>query len=131
MSESKEKPQSINGLVNANTSRDQFVGVLQSLLNPEETEKLGGVEVAADKVPESLAYLGVFAPAPATFDKDAFAFTAGANLLEEEGSTVWETLKRVGVLKDESATSSPGRYSISKELVDMLTNPNNKFLTED
>lgn len=130
MLESQEKIQGINRLVTEHTTRHQFLGILAALLNPGEIEKLGGVEVAAHTVTESLAYLSVHAPAQFVFDKYAFTSLAAADLSEGEGDVVWEILKRIGVLVSEPARS-PEHYSISRDLVSMLANPENQFFTEE
>lgn len=88
----------------------------------------GGVEAAPEKIVESVAYLGVFAPAPATFDKGAFFFTAVAGVPEQEGEAIWNICKQIGVLKDESSAGQ-GRVSVSKDLVEMLVNTENGYLT--
>lgn len=124
MSENKER-QTITGLLSPTTKRDECVKIVKQLLTPDEVKFLGE-EDAADKVVESMGYLGAFAPSPATFDKQAFFFTAVADLPEKEGEAVWSICKQIGVLKDESA----GRVSVSKELVEMLGNTKNGYLKD-
>ena len=125
MSENKER-QTITGLLTPTTKRDECVKIVKQLLTPDEVKFLGE-EDAADKVVESIAYLGVFAPAPATFDKQAFFFTAVADLPEKEGEAIWSICNQIGVFKNEST----GRVSVSKDLVEMLGNTKNGYLTED
>ena len=79
---------------------------------------------------ESLAYLGVFAPAPATFDKNAFEMTGGFDLDPEAADTIWNFFLRTAILNDESAKAQD-RVSISERLTTMLLNPSNGFFTDN
>jgi hypothetical protein len=128
MSETNER-QTITGLLTGITKRDECVKIVKQLLTPEEVTTLGG-ENAADKVVDSVAFLGVFAPAPATFDKEAFLFTTSGDLPEKEGETIWNFCKKVGIIKDESFAGKE-RVSVSRDLVEMLSNTENGYLTED
>lgn len=65
---------------------------------------------------DSIAYLGAFAPAPATLDDETFFMTATLGLPKDEALKILEIDKRIGVLQDESA-KAPGRMSVSPELV--------------
>ena len=127
MAEKKEN-QSLDDLITINTKREEFINMVEDRLTPEEKRDLG--ENASDKVVESMSYLGVFAPAPATFDKNSFFFTGagGADLRPKEGDAVWNFLKRTGVLKDESSVNE-GRVSISQKFVAMLIDSSNGFLS--
>jgi hypothetical protein len=109
---------------------------VKDLLKETEVTILGGgnKDEAANKIIESLAYMGVFAPEPATFDTDAFMATAGADLSSRvEGITIIGFLDRTGAFKEDETVEvgSPRRFSISKNLTQMLLDPNNGFLTED
>jgi len=125
MTEKKDK-QNLADLVSPNTKREEFVGMVEGSLTPEEKRDLGGDYL--NKVVDSMSYLGVFAPAPATYEKNAFLFTGGQDLEEKEVDVVWGFLKRTGLLVDEVKVA-PGRVSISEKLVNMLANPSNGFLT--
>ena len=127
MTEKKEE-QALDELIMVNTKREDFVEMVADRLSPDEKQNLG--ENAADKVVESMAYLGAFAPEPATFDKGAFLATAGFGLEEKEVDTVWDFLKRTGALKDRADVNS-GRVSVSEKFVEMLRDASNGFMTEE
>jgi hypothetical protein len=124
----KKVGQALLDLISPNTKHDKFVEAVDEVLTPEEKQKLG--EGSANKVVDSLSYLAAFAPAPATFDKQAFMFTGGADLENSEADTVWSFLNRTGLVNDESKVAQ-GRASVSTSLVQMLQDASNGFLTED
>ncbi|HKC04873.1 MAG TPA: hypothetical protein VKC54_03310 [Patescibacteria group bacterium] len=126
MPEANERP-NFAEFIKPDLKRDECVKIIQSLLTPEEITALGG-ENAADKVIDGLSYLGVFAPAPATFDRGAFLFTTSGIFDGNEGVKAWNICKQLGIFKDESEVD-PGRVSISEDLKEMLENPENGYLT--
>ncbi len=123
--------QSLTDLVSPTTKREDFAKRVGEILEPDEVINLDpNREEATNKLVEALSYMGAFAPSPATFDKDAFKFTAGFDLDDEAVNTAWDFLLRTGIFVDESKTS-PGRVSIEQKTVDMLRDTKNGFLTED
>lgn len=116
MTDRKEDIQgNLSELISPTLKREDFVKMVEDRLLPDEVINLGHKpEEAADKIVESLAYIGVFASKPATFDKGAFKFTGGFDLDDEAVDTVWNFLIRTGVFVDESETS-PGRVSIEQK----------------
>ena len=135
MQEAKDKTD-FESLVSITTNREEVIDIVKDLLKDTEVTVLGGgdKDKAADVVIESLAYMGVFAPEPATFDSDAFMATAGADLSSRvEGLTVVGFLERTGVFKEDESVKvgSSRRFSISKNITQMLLDPKNGFLTED
>ena len=128
------QPSYLEGIVNPDTTRDEFLGAVKMSLNANEINELGGEEVAPNKIVDTLSYLGVFAPAPATFDIHAFNATAGSDLPENESAQVFQFLKRTGLVKKEDIDVDVGhgfRYSISPDIQQMLIDTKNGFLTED
>jgi len=124
----KKEGQTLDELVTSNTKREEFVEMVEERLTPEEKTNLG--ENAANKLVESMSYLCVFAPEPATFNKKAFAFTGGFGLEEKEIDTIWNFMKRTGILKDQSALD-PGRVSVSEKFIGMLADTSNGFSSDD
>ncbi len=112
-------------LITPKTSFDELIGMVDGMITPEDREILG-VE-AVQKIADSIAYLGAFVPAPATFDKKAFFMTTTLDLPEKEAERIWRINKRFGILKDESNVD-PGRVSVSTELVQIAKT---NFLTPD
>lgn len=76
-------------------SFDQFQVAISQVIGEEESELLG--EKASELIAESLAYLGAFAPEPATFDLQAVASVTGLN--EEEAFQVTNFAVQKGLLK--------------------------------
>lgn len=116
MSEAKDQPQKLMDLVTPQTTFNDLLGLVKQFINPEEEKFLGGGETAAQKVADSIAYLGAFVPAPATLDEEAFFMTATLDLPKEEALKILEIDRRIGVLQDESAKEL-GRMSVSPEVV--------------
>lgn len=103
--------------------------MVEDRLVPDEVINLAHKpEEAADIIVESLAYIGVFAPKPATFDKGAFKFTGAFDLDDEATNTVWNFLIRTGIFIDESKVG-PDRVSIEQKTAEMLKDASNGFLT--
>lgn len=118
-------------LVNVDTNRDRCIEIIKGLITSDEVINIASTrDEAAEKVVESLAYLGVFAPAPATFDKTAFEMTGGFDADPEASDTMWNFFLRTDILNDESAKAQD-RVSISEGLTTMLLNPLNGFFTDD
>ena len=116
MPETKDQPQDLMSLITPDTTAEQLVQIVGGLLTPADEQALGGKELASTKVADSIAYLGAFVPAPATFDKSAFFDTSAFGLPKSEAERLWDIDKRIGVLKDESKVGE-GRVSVSPELV--------------
>lgn len=130
MTENKND-QPLSDLISPNTKREDFVKRVEEILEPDEVINIHPMRKdAADKLVESLSYLGVIAAQPATFDIDAFKFIAGSEFDDEAAYTAWYFLKRTGILVDESKAGE-GRVSIEQKTIDMLINPSNGFLTFD
>lgn len=127
MSEAKETPQNLMTLITHQTNAEQLAQIVGNLLTPEDEQILGGKVAASTKVADSIAYLGAFVPAPATFDKGAFFAISAFGLSEQEAEKLWEIDKRIGVLKEET-TVGEGRVSVSSELVNAAKN---QFLTDN
>ena len=103
-------PKQFDVMFVSGTTPDQFPDIVKSFLLPDDVALLGGeAGVASQKVSDSLAYLGVFAPSPATFDKQAFMFTAGGDFPEEESERILSIAQRLGVVKAEGE-----RFSVSQ-----------------
>lgn len=113
-------------LITPETSYLGLVKLVNQFLSPDDRQILGGGETALKKVADSIAYLGVFAPYPATFDKSAFLEIAAFELPTVEQERLWKINKRLELLKDESPVGKD-RVSISTELV---TIAKNQFFTE-
>lgn len=126
MSENNERPK-FTGFIKPDLKREECVKIIQSLLTPQEINALGGKD-AADRLVDGLSFIGVFAPAPGTFDKSSFSFVTADVFEGKEGEIAWGVCKQLGIFKDESA-SGPGRVSISEDLKEMLENPENGYLT--
>lgn len=104
MEKDKEKPEQTAD------AEDIFYSDIESLLTDDEKSQLGNE--AGRKIGEAIMYLAPFAPAPATFDAEAFGFIA--ELAGDELRKMLEILVRTRVLKEEG-----GRYSIaSQQMVD-------------
>jgi len=114
-------------LITPQTNAEQLAQIVSNLLTPEDKQILGGKEAASTRVADSVAYLGAFAPSPATFDKAAFFAISAFGLSEPEAERLWEIDKRIGVLKDESSVGQ-GRVSVSSELVNAAKT---QFLTDE
>lgn len=110
MSENNERSK-FTGFIKPDLKKEECIKIIQSLLTPQEINALGG-ESAADKLIDGISYIGVFAPAPGTFDKPAFSFVNVDVFEGKEGEVAWDVCKQLGIFKDESA-SGPGRVSIS------------------
>jgi len=111
--------------LNMGMTNGEFVNLIEFYLTPEEIEVLGGQDVASAKLADSWTYLAVFAPKPATFNKEAFLGTAGADLPDIEANRSWEVALRLGVLQDESGVGA-GRVSVTQQMTEKL----GQFLTE-
>jgi hypothetical protein len=121
-----EKTKNLMDLITPETDYDKLVGLVDQFLTEEDKRLLGEGETATQKVADSLAYLGPFAPEPATFNKEAFISVAAFGLPSVEQDKLWEIAKKLGILKDESKTGS-GRVSVSSQFVEMAKK---QFFTE-
>lgn len=125
--EKAQKPQpKLIELVTPDTREPELKEIVSQFITPEDEEVLGGKEEAIQKVADGVAYLGPFAPAPATFDAQAFNRTAAFGLPEEQQKKLLELCKKMGVIDD--IKDQPGRMSVSKEIVEAAKN---QFLTKD
>lgn len=74
---------------------------------------------ASQKVADSIAYLGAFAPEPGSFDQWAFSEICARGLSTDEQVRLWIIDRRLGILKDEPPSKIDGseRVSVSAFLV--------------
>ncbi len=127
MSETKNQPQRLIDLVKPETTEDEFRQLVSQFITSEDLKGFdGGKENLAGLVADSVAYLGVFAPTPATFDEAAFFATATLGEPEKVGRIILGIDKRMGIMQDEPKVG-PGRMSIAPEMKKMAS----QFLTED
>lgn len=120
-------------IIGPDTTKDQFVDAVKKALKPDEAEELGGVDMAAEEIVESMSYFGVFSPDPdATLSKDAFAVTGGSDFNTNELNMVWNVFNRLGILtKAEDKFQDerlPTRFKLATGLVEMLQDHGNGFL---
>lgn len=118
MANEKGEPTNLMKLITPETDESQLRDIVAKFLTPEDVQMLGGKEAAAQKVADSIAYLGAFAPEPATFDEHAFSMTSTFGLPKEEAKRILEIDGRIGVYKTENKKfREETRFSVSKEQV--------------
>lgn len=126
MSQEKKEKINIMELITPETDESQLREIVEKLLTPDDMQMLGGKEAAAQKVVDSIAYLGVFASEPATFDELAFDRTATLGLPKNEAKRILEIDGRIGVYKTEAEKfRGEKRFSISEEQANIYK----RFLT--
>ncbi len=125
MAEDLEKTQpKLIELIKPDMHEEELKGLVTQFISPEEEEILGGKEEAIQRITDATAYVGVFAPVPATFDLAAFSAVNARGLTEEQTNKVLEICKRMGVIED--VEGRPGRMAVSREMVEIAKN---QFLT--
>lgn len=123
MSEKKDNLK-LMSLINQETTPEQLVDIVGQFITEEDLKVFGDKDSASQLVADSIAYLGVFAPYPATFSKESFLNTSTLGLPQDQAEKIWEIDKRIGVFKDESSVEKD-RVSISEEQASIYHN----FLT--
>mgnify|MGYP003395681095 CR=1 FL=1 len=126
MAEEKAVTQKLMDLVTPETDGEKLKELVSQFITPEDEEVLGGKDVAVTKVADSVAYMGPFAPSPATFDESAFSATAAFDLPPTEAKRLLEINRRMGVIED--APNQPRRFTVSEKVVNAAKN---QFLTQD
>lgn len=126
MAEEKANTQKLMDLVTPETDESKLKELVSQFITTEDEKILGGRDHAITKVADSVAYLGAFAPSPATFDYVAFSVTAALDLPQVEARKLIEINRRMGVIED--VASQPGRFTVSEKVVNAAQN---QFLTQD
>lgn len=125
--EARDQTQKIIDLVTPETTFEELKQLVSRFIIPEDLRGFGsGKENLVGLVADSIAYLGAFASAPATFDEKAFFDTATLGWSETVGRKILEIDKRMGIMQDEPS-AGPGRMSVTAEMIKMA----NQFLTDD
>lgn len=93
----------LKDLLNLQTTRDQFEGVVGQLLSPKDKELFG--PEAVSKVTVGILYLAPYAPEPTTFNENVYGFSVGTDdagqpLKKEEIARLLQIAKGTGVVKD-------------------------------
>ena len=97
---------------------------LKSAISPTITDKLADGDEGVEKTIGLLISLTPFAPAPATFDRDAFNnivavnYETGDPLPEEEQQRMLDVALEAGFIQ--KAETPKERYSVRKELQDVV-----------
>lgn len=106
-------------LLNLQTTKEQFEGVVGQLLSPKDKELFG--PEAISKVTVGILYLAPYAPEPATFDENAYEFSVGFDdegnpLKKEEVTRLLQIAKGTGVVKD----APDNRLMVDKDIHPIL-----------
>ena len=115
-------PKKFDQIFAVGTTPDQFPDIVKPFLTPEDIQALGGdSDLVAQKISDSIAYLGAFAPAPATFDKGAFMATAGFDYPAIEAERILSIAQRLGVIQSEPNERLSISQSMAVRLEGLLT----------
>jgi hypothetical protein len=130
MTESSENdPPNLIDFITPETDEKGLREIVQQFITPEDEEVLGGKEEATKKVAESVAYLGVFIPLPATFDEEAYQTVICSGLSNDEGQRLFEISRRMGAIQDAGqGFNGVDIFSITPELKNFAES---QFLDEE
>ncbi|TSC84112.1 MAG: hypothetical protein G01um101416_1128 [Microgenomates group bacterium Gr01-1014_16] len=120
--ETKSDFPQITDIVKPETTEAQLVKTLSELLTSEDEAVLGRKGLAATRWAESIAYLGAFAPEPATFDESAFRNVAAVGFEAEKVKRLLELNVKIGAIKKLGE-----RFSVSPEIITIA----HQFLIDD